>query len=619
MSESEPALPERPPQPTETRAESQANLDLGVIGNCSFSALIDKKGSVVWACMPRFDSNPVFCALLSDRYPGSEDVQGIYQIEIENFAKASQRYIDNTAVLITRLEDQDGQALEIIDFAPRYTHFGRRYRPMAIVRLVRPAVGAPRIRIRVRPRFDYGGIAPEITRGSNHIRYVGPDMTLRLTTSAPVSYVLNETWFRLERQTALFLGPDEPLRRSVEYTVDEHLDSTLKYWRVWVRHLAVPVEWQDAVIRAAITLKLCWYEETGAIIAAMTTSIPEAPDSGRNWDYRYCWLRDGYYVVQALNKLGAIDILEGYLGYLRNIAAQEDGGRIRPVYRIDLEDDLSEREIDTLAGYRGMGPVRVGNQAYEHLQHDVYGQIILSTAQAFYDQRLLRRVGQRDFPALEQIGEQAYRLHDQPDAGLWELRTKSRIHTYSSAMCWAACDRLSKIADHLRMTRKAADWRSRADEIHGKIMSRAWRDDLNSFVNSFDGSELDASLLQLLDLRFLDPSDARFANMIDAIRKSLRRGGYLYRYAEADDFGKPTTAFNICTFWYIEALAMIGRTDEAREIFETMLSARNHVGLLSEDIDTETRELWGNYPQTYSLVGVIHNAVILSKSWASVR
>ena len=228
------------------------------------------------------------------------------------------------------------------------------------------------------------------------------------------------------------------------------LRETTDYWRGWVRTLSVPLEWQEAVIRAAITLKLCAYEETGAIVAALTTSIPEhavEPARRRNWDYRYCWLRDAYYVVQALNRLGAADMLENYLGYLRNLVDQVGkGGQVQPVYGVGLEPVLTERIAPHLPGYRGMGPVRIGNQAHEHLQHDVYGQIVLSTVQAFFDERLLRPATVEDFRALEPVGERAFELHDKPDASLWEFRGREAVHTYSSVMCWAACDRLGNAA-----------------------------------------------------------------------------------------------------------------------------------------------------------------------------
>ncbi len=595
---------------------TENSLELGVVGNCVVNALIDPQGRVVWCCMPRFDGDPVFCELLT----GGEkpDGDGAFAIELEDQTDSLQHYIENTAVLVTTLIDKDGQALEITDFMPRFNQFGRRYRPTALMRVIRPVRGAPRIRIRLRPLFDYGAAQPQITHGSNHIRYVGPDFSLRLTTNAPVSYVLNATSFHLEEPIAMFLGPDESFTRSVREAASDFLNNTTAYWQDWVRHLAVPLDYQQAVIRAAITLKMCWFEETGAIIAAMTTSIPESAHSGRNWDYRYCWLRDAYFVVRALNRLGAVDIMEGYLRYLRNLPEISDGDDLQPVYGIGLESSLTEREVPGLAGYRGMGPVRVGNQAHEHKQYDVYGQVVLSNAQAFFDRRLLRQLTEKDFHDLEKIGDRAFALHDQPDAGLWELRTMSRVHTYSALMCWTACDRLAKIADHLGLVDRATHWLARAQQIHDVITDRAWDGEKNMFGDAFDGGEADASLLLMPELGFLEPGDPRIIGTVDGLAAALLKDGLMFRYTAADDFGRPENAFNICTFWYIEALALIGRTDEARAIFDDMLDCRNRAGLLSEDLDTESRELWGNYPQTYSLVGIINGAIRLSRSWEDV-
>ena len=601
-----------PPQKRDTRA----SLDLGVIGNCSYGALIDADARVVWCCLPRFDGDPVFCSLLDDR---SEDPPGIFAIEIDGRARSEQFYIRNTAVLVTRLFDERGGAVEIADFAPRFALHGRRFRPMTLVRRIRPIAGTPRIRVKVRPRFDYGATFPELTRGSNHLRFVGPRFTLRLTTNAPITYIAHETPFLIEEPLSLILGPDETLSGGVEEIARDFQERTVLEWQQWVRRLALPAEWQEAVIRAAVTLKLCAYEETGAIVAAMTTSIPESADSGRNWDYRYCWLRDAFFVVRALNRLAEVETMEHYLRYLGNIivgAGDANGeDHLQPVYGIGLERALVETRVDSLPGYRGMGPVRVGNQACEHLQHDVYGNAVLAASQSFFDHRLLERPGMTDFELLERAGARAFALHDRPDAGLWELRTRSAVHTSSSLMCWAACDRLARIALHLGLPDRSAHWRRRADRIKAVILDRAWHEGRGMFVDSFEGESLDASLLLMSEVGFLDPDDPRFRSTLSAIEATLRKGRHLFRYATRDDFGLPRNAFNICTFWYIDALARTGRRSEARECFAAMLESRNRLGLLSEDTDPETGEHWGNYPQTYSLVGIVGAAMRLSEPW----
>jgi GH15 family glucan-1,4-alpha-glucosidase len=323
--------------------------------------------------------------------------------------------------------------------------------------------------------------------------------------------------------------------------------------------------------------------------------------------------------VQALNRLGALDVLESYLGYLRNIVDQAKGGHIQPLYAVSGEPKLDEGVADALAGYRAMGPVRVGNAAYTQVQHDAYGQVILSNTQAFFDERLFRPATAEDFVSLEKVGELAWNTHDEPDAGLWEFRTRTSVHTYSSVMSWAACDRLANIATRLHLRDRATLWRRRATQIRKEIEKHALLGEEQRFAATFGGDELDASLLQLLDMRFLDVADPRFVNTFAAVERGLRRGEHMLRYASEDDFGLPETAFNFCTFWFIEALHLIGRHEEARELYANMLSRLTPAGLLSEDTDFQTGELWGNYPQTYSLVGLINCAGLLSRPWSSVR
>ncbi|RDD61328.1 glycoside hydrolase family 15 protein [Ferruginivarius sediminum] len=589
-----------------------SDLDLAVIGNCAFAALLDRSARIVWSCLPRFDGDPVFCALL-DNHHGAE--RGFWDVELQDFSHAEQRYRRNSAVVETVLYDRSGNAVEIIDFAPRFKQFDRTFRPPVFVRRIRPFAGAPRVRFRLRPACGYGSGTPEVTRGSNHIRFVMPAMTLRLTTDAPPTYILEETAHVLEQPVTMVLGPDESLTEPVAEIGRRFFEKTDAYWREWTRFLALPFEWQDAVIRAAITLKLCSFEETGAVIAALTTSIPEAPHSGRNWDYRFCWLRDSFFVVHALNRLGATRTMESYLSYITNIVVESGGGPLQPVFGIALETRLDEREEPGLAGYRGMGPVRVGNDAYTQVQNDGYGAVVLATAQSFFDRRLSRPGDEAFFQRLERLGQKAVELWNVPDAGMWELRTRQQVHTFSAVMCWAACDRLARIAERLGLDSRVAYWRHYAGEIREETLRRAWNSEMGSFVACFEGQEIDASLLLLPELGFLPADDPRFLGTLACAERYLRSGDHVFRYAAPDDFGEPETAFNVCTFWYIDALAAVGRTEEARELFERMLAARNHLGLLSEDLDPDSGELWGNFPQTYSMVGLINSALRLSRPW----
>jgi GH15 family glucan-1,4-alpha-glucosidase len=593
-------------------------LNLWPIGNCQVSALVDEAAGMVWGCAPSVDGDPLFCSLLEPKDQGGQK-RGEWRVSVENQVRVEQRYLRNTPVLVTRLFDADGNSADVYDFCPRFERSGRMYRPVAFVRIVRPISGAPRVRISLTPATNWGAKAAERTSGTNHIRYLLKPQPLRLTTDAPVGHVLEGRAFRLEKALHFFLGPDEPFSGQLGHSVATMLHQTSDEWRAWVRGLAIPLEWQTVVIRAAITLKLCQHEETGAIVAALTTSIPEAPGSGRNWDYRYCWIRDAYYTVQALNRLGALDVLENYLSYLRNIVDASEDGFIQPLYAVSGEPKLEEREADGLVGYRGMGPVRVGNAAYHQVQHDAYGQIVLSNAQAFFDQRLFRQATVEDFAALERVGERAWANHDQPDAGLWEFRTRAAVHTYSAVMSWAACDRLANIAATLGLEERALLWREREAAVRRTIEERAWTREHGRFGASFGGAEVDASLLQLIDMRFLGPEDPRFLATFEAVERELRRGEHMLRYSAEDDFGLPETAFNFCTFWLIEALHVVGRRDEARELYERMLGRLTPAGLLSEDTDFHSGELWGNYPQTYSLVGLINCAGLLSRPWSSVR
>ncbi|MEO1660374.1 MAG: glycoside hydrolase family 15 protein [Pseudomonadota bacterium] len=584
-----------------------STLELGIIGNGTVAALVDPNASVQWMCLPRLDGEPIFNSLLGGN--------GHFSIVLSDQVSAVQTYIKNTAVLETILTDADGSSIKITDFAPRFFDRGRIFRPASMIRRVTPLNGMPRITVHMRAETGYGERAIYRRRGVSHIRFPSEDFDFRVTTDAPVSYIMDEREFVLDQEINFILGPDESLSDSAESITTDWLQRTLNNWQQWSRRLATPPEWQEAVIRAAITLKLCVYEETGGIVAALTTSIPEHAGSERNWDYRYCWLRDAYFTVTALNRLSAVGTLERYLGYLRNTVALTKGGHIQPVYGVALEDDLTESFADRLPGYRGMGPVRIGNQAAEHIQHDVYGHVVLGAAQAFFDDRLLAKAGPLEFEHFEQVGERAYQVYNTPDAGIWEFRGIAHVHTSSAIMCWAACDRLAKIAEELDRPDRAKHWHDRADEIRETILELAWNEERKAFTGAFGREDLDASVLLMAEIGFIDPMDPRYIATVERIDEELRVGSHVYRYRIEDDFGKPKTAFTACTFWHIDALARVGRIEDAREMFETVLATRTKLGLLSEDVDTETSELWGNFPQTYSMVGIINAASRLSQNW----
>ena len=590
------------------------SLDLAVTGNGQISTLIDERGTIVWSCMPRPDSDPVFARLLAT--PERPAHAAAFGIDLRNLKRTTQSYERNTAIVVTELTDASGACVRITDFCPRFRLYGRIFHPVMLVRILEPVKGRPLVRVHCKPHANYGAQELRGMRGSNHLRYAARDVDLRLTTSVPLTALTDDREFIVTEPMAMILATDEPMAESVMSMALRMREATREYWHEWVRSLAIPYEWQEEVIRAAITLKLCTYEDSGAVLAALTTSIPESANSGRNWDYRYCWLRDSYFVVQTLNRLGTTATMESYMRFILNItAAAEDNRPPQPLYGVTGVAALEEFSVATLDGYRGMGPVRVGNAAYTQIQHDIYGAVIMAATQAFFDSRLLQPGDADLFHELEALGKHALDSFGTPDAGIWEFRERAVPHTHSSIMCWAACDRLARIAARLELGRRATYWRRHADRIHARIMKEAWNRKLQSFVSHHGGNSVDAALLLIPEVGFLEATDPRFQSTLARIEKDLRKGPFLFRYADADDFGEPESAFNICTFWYINALAASGRKDEARELFQNMLAHRTSAGLLSEDMHVKTGEAWGNYPQTYSLVGIIECALRLSMPW----
>jgi len=596
--------------------EAHRNLDLAVIGNCQIAALVDPLGRFVWACLPRLDADPVFCSLLMR--DGGEARTGVFAVDLKDRTASEQMYSRNTAVLETILRDGHGNRLRITDFCPRFRTRGRTFRPMALVRIIEPLEGHPMVTLRLSPLCEYGAKRPECTLGSHHIRHKSPRLSFRVTTNASLSAVMEESPMVLDGPLAFIMSTDDTVEEAPLALAKRWLDDTLQYWQEWIRGLAVPFDWQEAVIRAAITLKLCTYEDTGAVLAALTTSIPEVANSTRNWDYRYCWLRDSFFVIHALNRLGATNTMEGYLRYLDHVVARSADGSLQPLYGITGDASIEEYEVAGLDGFRGMGPVRVGNLAYQQVQHDVYGAVVLAARQLFFDRRLTHPGDETLFARLEVLGERAAQVFGQPDAGPWEFRGIERVHTFSAVMCWAACDRLKRIGSQLGLGQRAKYWAERAQAMRETILLRAWNSHKQSFTSAFEGETIDATALLLPDLGFIQATDERFANTVQAIERELVCGDLVFRYVHADDFGTPSNTFTMCSFWYVNALAGLGRMEEARELFERLLKRRNRAGLFAEDIDPKTGEQWGNFPQTYSMVGIITSAVRLSRPWEEV-
>jgi GH15 family glucan-1,4-alpha-glucosidase len=580
-----------------------------LIGNCQFSALVHNRGEIVWCCLPRLDSEPV-CSSLLDSADG-----GRFRIGPADGEAGTQRYLPNTNILETTFLTSTG-SFRVVDFAPRFIQFGRAFRPTQLMRVVEPIEGTPRIAVVCEPRLGWSKERPRAVRGSHHVRFEGFDSELRLTTDIPLSYLGGQP-FTLTGRGHLVLSWGAPVEETLAPLCERFWNETSRYWQRWVKQCDIPPLFQREVIRSALTLKLHCFEDPGAIVAAMTTSIPESPASGRTWDYRYCWLRDAYYVLNTFGLLGQFEEREQFVQYLLNVAGGAPGLNLAPLYRIDGSSNLQETILANWAGYNGEQPVRIGNAAALHSQNDIYGEMVLALTPIFLDERLSAARSPAAFRLIEGLARKAISLAGVPDAGIWEYRTEWKAQTFSSLMCWAGADRMAGIADR-HGPALAAEFRTAASRIQAEVIAQSWNAGKRSFVGHYGGEDLDASLLQMARLRFLPAADPRLSSTIDSIQTDLSREGWLQRYSLNDGFGKPTVAFVICTFWLIEALAAAGRRDEARAAFDRIHGALSPLGLLSEDYDPTTPRMWGNFPQTYSHVGLIHAAFAASPQWSEV-
>lgn len=584
--------------------------ELALIGNCQYAALVHAGGGVVWCCMPRFDGEPVFGALLDETRGGA------FVVGPADGSQGVLRYVENTNVVETTFRGADG-SFRVIDFAPRFIQHERSFRPTQIFRVVEPIEGAPRIRVVCDPVLGWSQSRPRRQVGSHHVSYLGFDADVRLTTDVPLSYLDGRPFALTERRHLVFTW-GAPVEEPLAPLCHRFREQTVRYWRQWVKHCALPPWWQREVIRSALALKLHCFEDTGAIVAAVTTSLPESPGSGRTWDYRYCWLRDAYYALGAFRLLGHFEEREGFLRYLLDVASAAPALDLLPLYRIDGSSDLEERQLAGWTGYCGEGPVRVGNAAATHRQNDIYGEMVLALSPLFHDHRF---AGERS-EAVERLviglAEKAIAVSGIPDAGIWEYRNEWEPQSFSSLMCWAAADRAARLAER-RDPDKAAVLSEAASRIRQELIANAWSEEIGAFVGSHGGREIDAAMLQAVSLRFLGPGDSRLHGTVDVVKRELGLRGWLRRYRADDGLGTPSVAFVICTFWLVEALARLGRTEEARSLMRHACDdAVGEIGLLSEDWDPIERRMWGNFPQAYSHVGLIHAAFAASPDWSEV-
>ena len=412
-------------------------------------------------------------------------------------------------------------------------------------------------------------------------------------------------------------SPRPPIEEALAPLCSRFLGETIRYWQAWVKRCNVPPRFQAEVIRSALVLKLHCFEDTGAIVAAMTTSIPEAPGSARNWDYRYCWLRDAYYSLGAFRLLGQFEEREHFVNYLFDVAGGASDLKLAPLYRIDGRSDLGESVLDHWPGYEGHGPVRVGNAAAEHIQNDIFGEMVLALAPVYLDERFQAERSAQAFKLLTALARKAIAVAGTPDAGIWEYRKAWTPQTFSTLMCWAGADRMARVA-RLHEPGLAAEFETAALAIRDRILREAWSDRLGAFASSHGGHDLDASLLQMAPLRLLPPDSPHLHRTIDAIRDGLSLDGWLFRYRADDGLGRTEVAFVICSFWLVEALVRTGRNQEATAVMSRICAALSPLGLIAEDYDVRTGRMWGNFPQAYSHVGMIHAAFAASPSWSEV-
>ncbi|MEH3115563.1 glycoside hydrolase family 15 protein [Pedobacter terrae] len=572
----------------------------GIIGNCAFIAHVNKNTDISWLCWPRFDSPFVFGSLLDEKKGGE------FSILPQGEFTSHQYYIENTNVLRTEITTEDGK-YRITDFAPRFHLYDRYFKPLMFIRKVEPLEGNPRITIKCEPVCDYGKGKMRSSRGSNHIDYLGCDENIRLSTNVSLTYIFDEKAFVLNEPKYLVMTYGQNLEAPIVSTAENFLRETISYWRLWIKHSSIAGFYQPFVIRSALVLKIHQYEDTGAIIAASTTSLPESPGSTRNWDYRYCWLRDSHYVLTSLNHIGHFEEMERYFNYLSDISRAEDV-RYQPLYGIAGERQITEHTLDHLEGYKGEQPIRIGNQAYEHIQNDIYGQVLISMLPLYTDHRFVFSERGDSVKWIESVLSKIERTIDEKDAGIWEFRNIANVHCYSNLFQWAGAQAALKMAK----TIGNEDFEKRAKILIDKASAHieaCYDPERKVYTNAVGSPHLDASTLQLIMMNYLDPASDRAKDHLIALEKELKtEDGLFYRYLHADDFGKPKTTFLICAFWYVEALACVGRTDEAIKEFENIIRYCNHLLLFSEDVDAKTGSQWGNFPQAYSHVGLMNAA-----------
>ena len=577
------------------------DLQHGAIGNGSVLALIGPDTSIDWLCLPRFDSPSVFARLLD------EENGGRFQFVPEQGAVGPMAYLRGTNILRTVIRTAEG-ACEVLDFAPRIPAGLGVNAPLEIHRLVRPLEGAPRLRVVFDPRPDYARAAIDLAITAEGFEVLGGPVRLYLHSNVPSATIADGRPFRVDRPCYFVFSAGRPPDVYDPHSVEHAFELTRAGWVSWAKTCALPSFRPEAVLRSALCLKLHQYLDTGAIVAAATTSIPEALGTERTWDYRFCWLRDAAFVVEALRRLSYVAEGERFVAFLRDVA---DDGPLQPVYGIGGERDLVETQLPHLAGFAGNGPVRIGNAAYVQTQHDVMGEMLLCLDTITTDPRT--DDDPTLMPLIERLVTESIHASTQHDTGLWEFRTLPKHYTFSKVLCWVAASRGARLARRLGHPEQAAAWTAWAAAERTRVLEASYNAELGYFTQALHGVHPDASNLLLATLGIVEPNDPRFVSTVRQYEQVLTHGGLMQRYRHDDDFGATTSAFTICSFWWAEALAMVGRLDDAVALFDRLVTHANALGLFAEDIEPETGRQLGNFPQAYTHVGLIHAAITIGE------
>ena len=586
------------------------NLDYGVIGNCRTAALVSKKGSIDWFCLPDFDSPSIFAKLLDEEKGGS------FHFEVSDDYTITQNYHGHTNILLTRFESPE-HGFIVFDYMPRYhTVEHRHYMPPEIHRYIRVIKGQPTVRVVYDPKINYAREEVQHEIVGNYIRTNSVEDSedkMYLYTSMDMEKVLQREEITLDDHHFFLLSYNQKLVTVDINRILLEYERTKVYWLNFVNRSRDYLQYNDMIKRSLLVLKLLSYQSSGAMLAAVTTSLPESIGETRNWDYRFCWLRDASMSIDTLLFMKQRTAAERFIGFVKRILKSSREESIQIMYGIRGERDLVEEVLPHLSGYENSSPVRIGNAAYYQEQNDSIGYLLDVIYKYYlYFPGTLDEV-EEIWEIIKNLVRQVLADWRKPDRSIWEYRTKKMHFVFSKVMSWVAVDRASLIAELLNRDYYAEKWRLEANAIKAEVHEKGWNEELQCFTQAYDNTDYDSSLLLMQFYDFIEPDNERYVKTVKATKENLYHEGLMYRYKAEDDFGVPTSSFTICTFWLIEALFVIGEKEEAREIFEKMISYSNHVGLYSEDLDFQTKRQLGNFPQAYSHLAFINTAVLFSE------